>query len=97
MMGDENLRKVYEQYWLHARHVESETWLFTSVYAIIMAAIFATVGADISLEIKAPVTLFGAILSFLGFFLVYTLRIPFLKFALMAELIAIKEFKIKDE
>jgi len=96
-MQNENMRVVYEQYWLHARHAENETWLFTTVYGIIMAAIFAAVGAEISEGIKATVTLFGVIFSVLGFLLVYVFRVPFLKFALMAELIAIKEFKIKDE
>ena len=96
-MSNENLRTVYEQYWLHARHVERETWLFTSVYVAIVGAIFAAVGANICSGIKIGVTAFGALLSLLGFFVVYTQRIPFLKFILMAELIAINEFKIKDE
>lgn len=94
---NENLKTVYEQYWLHARHAEHETWLFTRSYVIIMVAIFAVVSAAIPLKIKVGLTAFGALLSLLGFSVVYTLRIPFIKFALMAELIAINEFKIKDE
>lgn len=97
MSSDGNLREVYEQYWLHARHAEHETWLFTSLYAIIVAAIFAIVGSGLAIEIKISILIFGVILSILGFLIVYTLRIPFLKFALMSELIAINEFKIKAE
>jgi len=96
-MKNENLKTVYEQYWLHARHAENETWLFTRSYIIIMVAIFAVVSAAIPLKIKVGLTAFGAMLSLFGFFVVYTLRIAFIKFALMAELIAINEFQIKDE
>ena len=97
-MRDENLKAVYEQYWNHARHCERETWLFTSIYVIIAAAILAAIGSEkITSEMQIFVTAFGVLLSLLGFFVVYTQRIPFIKFAFIAELIAINEFKIKGD
>jgi len=97
MSKDTNLRTVYDQYWLEARHVEHETWLFNSFYAAIVAGIFAVIGSDLPIEIKISMLIFGEIFSILGFFVVFTLRVPFFKFVLMAELIAINEFKIDEE
>jgi len=96
-MDNEQLCRVYEQYWQHARHAEDNTWLFTNNYSIIMAAAIAIIGANLSEEMKVGIALFGAILSILGFGVVYTNRVPFMKFALTAELIALNEFHIKDE
>ena len=96
-MEKEILCSVYEQYWQHARHAENNTWLYTSTSSIIMGAIIALMGAEIPEEMKTGASLFGAILSFLGFGVVYTNRVPFLKFTHMAELIAINEFGLKDE
>lgn len=94
----EDIRVVYEQYWLHARHVENETLWFTNIYAIIVAGSFAILGlTEISLVINCAIFLFLFILSIIGFCLVYTFRIPFLKFALITELIAINEFNLKNE
>lgn len=94
----EDTRIIYEQYWLHARHVQNERLWFTNIYAIIVAGSFAIMGlTEISTAIKLAIVSFLFILSIIGFCLVYTLRIPFLKFALRTELIAINEFNLKDE
>ena len=44
-MDDENLRRVYEQYWLHARHQEVQRLWFTNIYSMIVAGTFAYFGA----------------------------------------------------
>lgn len=97
-MADENYRAVYEQYWLHARHCENNIWAFTRYSTFVIAAVFAAQGFEkISLEIKVGVSLFGAALSIVGFFAVYVHRVPFLRFALLSELIAINELKMGDK
>ncbi|WP_257298614.1 hypothetical protein [Haloarchaeobius sp. FL176] len=86
------LRDVYEQYWLHARHVENQVWSYTRMWALVLTGIFTIVGTDLPDDAKAAAALFGALLSLLGFFVVYSLRVPFLAFALRTEALAIREF-----
>lgn len=88
----ESYQDVYEQYWLHARHVENQVWSFTRIWALILTGIFTVVGSGLPNEAKAATAGFGAVLSLLGFFTVYSLRVPFLAFALTSEVIAINEF-----
>lgn len=88
------LQDVYEQYWWHARHVENQVWSYTRVWALVLTAILTITGTNLPDDAKAAAALFGAILSLLGLFVVYSLRIPFLSFALTSEVIAIKEFGI---
>jgi hypothetical protein len=88
------LQDVYEQYWWHARHVENQVWSYTRVWALILTAILTITGTNLPDEAKASAALFGALLSLLGLFVVYSLRVPFLAFALTSEVIAIKEFGI---
>ncbi|MFB6193619.1 MAG: hypothetical protein ABEI75_01015 [Halobaculum sp.] len=83
---------VYEQYWWHARHVENQIWSYTRIWAVVLTGIFAVVGSDLPSSAKAATALFGSLLSLLGFFVVYSLRIPFLAFALTSEVLAINEF-----
>lgn len=91
------IQTVYEQYWKHARHVEEEMWSFTRIWALILTAIFTILGTDLPTGAKVSAALFGALLSMLGFFIVYTLRIPFLDFFLTTEIIAKNEFELSDE
>jgi hypothetical protein len=86
------LQDVYEQYWLHARHVENQVWSYTRMWALVLTGIFTIVGTDLPDDAKAAAALFGAMLSLLGFFVVYSLRVPFLAFALRSEVLAIREF-----
>jgi hypothetical protein len=95
-MNPDDAKVVYEQYWLHARHVERETWLFTSIYAVLIAAIFATMGSTVEDGIKLGLLFFGIILSLFGYSIVYILRVPFFKFAYLSEVIAINELKLND-
>jgi hypothetical protein len=95
-MRKEDSRIVYEQYWQHARHVENELLTFTSFYAVIVAGSFIFLNPNSGIE-STIVMIFVMFLSIFGFFFNYNLRIPFIKFILKAELIAIKELGLKDE
>ncbi len=98
-MNKADARAVYEQYWLHARHVELEMWLFNSFYAVLVGGVAAVLSADIqgiTIAIKVIVAVLAFVISLLGFLLTYSLRIPFLKFILLAELIAINELGLKE-
>ncbi|WP_256297151.1 hypothetical protein [Haloarchaeobius salinus] len=86
------LQDVYEQYWWHARHVENQVWSYTRMWALVLTGIFTIVGTDLPDDAKGAAALFGALLSLLGFFVVYSLRVPFLAFALRTEVLAINEF-----
>jgi hypothetical protein len=89
-------RICYEQYWSHARHVEKELLTFCSFYAVIIGAALIFLKTDEFSE-NLPIILFICILSIFGFFFNYNLRLPFIKFILKAELIAIKEFGLNSE
>lgn len=95
-MRTEDSRIVYEQYWQHARHVENELLTFTSFYAIIVAGSFIFLKSNSGIE-NTIIMIFVMFLSIFGFFFNYNLRIPFIKFILKAELIAIKELGLKHE
>ena len=38
--------KIYEQHWVHARHVENERLWFTNIFVVIMGALLAILGSD---------------------------------------------------
>lgn len=88
---------VYEQYWSHARHVENEMWLYTRIWALILTGIFTIIGTDLPATAKGAAALFGALLSVLGYLIIYSLRVPFLAFALTSEVLAINEFDLQPE
>lgn len=92
----EPIQTVYTQYWQHIRHVEDEMWAFTRIWAIVITAIFTIMGADLPTAAKVGAGVFGTILSVLGFFIVYTLRIPFFDFFLTIELIARRDFGLDE-
>ena len=62
-MDDENLRKIYEQYWLHARHQETQRLWFTNIYAVIAAGVFAYLGHVEDYTIKVTLLTFLTILG----------------------------------
>lgn len=83
-MRDENLRKVYEQYWLHARHQEIQKLWFTNVYAIIVAGTFTYFGVIKEFKFSIPLLVFLIFLislSLLGYFVTYSWNIPFAIFS----------------
>ncbi|OIB57726.1 hypothetical protein [Natrialba sp. SSL1] len=85
---------VYDQYWNHVRHVEEEMWAYTRIWALIITAVFTVLGSSIPIEAKLGAAFFGVVMSVLGFFIVYLLRVPFLDFFLTTELIAKNDFEL---
>jgi hypothetical protein len=61
-----------------------------------VTAIFTVIGADLPADAKLGAAFFGALLSVLGFFVVYVLRVPFFDFFLTTELIATREFGLES-
>ncbi len=89
----ENLRRVFEQYWLHGRHLENERLWSTNIYAILWAgslAFMSQQGASIGL------VTFLLILSYLGMLICHSLRLPFIRHTRMAEIILRKEWQLKQ-
>ena len=39
--NDNSLKEIYEQYWLHARHVADERLWFTNIYILIVVGVLA--------------------------------------------------------
>ncbi len=87
---------VYNQYWQHARHVENQLHSFVGFYVAIVggALVFSAANGDPE---RIAAGLFVFLLSILGLLFNYNLRIPFIKFTLLSELIAIRELGLKDE
>ncbi len=91
------LEKVYEQYWLHARHAENQRLWFTNIYAIIVAGLFAYMATkDIEDEKKIIILFFLIILSLFGYFVTHAWNMPFVDYSRLAEKISILEWKLND-
>lgn len=96
MSREENLRAVYEQYWLHARHQELQRLTFTSIYGALVAGALAFIGSSISTSSsRFGVALALLVVSLLGFVLCHAWRVPFLWFSRLAEQILLQEFKLE--
>lgn len=93
-MDDDNLRKVYEQYWLHARHQENQRLWFTNVYVVLVAGIFAYFGGIQRID-PFPL-IFLLILSTLGYAMTYSWNVPFTIYSRLAELISIREWHLPE-
>ena len=78
-MRDEDIEKidlikaVYEQHWLHARHVENERLWFTNIFAIIFAGSLAAIKDKLFDISSLPLVIFLMILS--GFGIIFSLKI----------------------
>lgn len=94
-MKDENLGKIYEQYWLHARHQEVQRLWFTNIYAMIVAGAFAYFGAVKGFS--TPLLVFLTLLSILGYLVAYSWNIPFTIFSRLAEEIAVREWNLPKD
>lgn len=96
MPTEENVRIVYEQYWLHARHQGIQRLMFTSIYGALVAGALAFIGSSISTSSsRLGVILALFFISFLGFVLCHTWRVPFIWFSRLAEQILLQEFKLE--
>lgn len=89
----ELLKSVYEQHWLHARHLENERLWLTNIYMLIVGALLAyTFGRGEAGFWPWPILVIIFILSLIGFFMSHSLRIPFYYHSRMADIIQIKEW-----
>jgi len=89
----ENLRRVYEQNWLHARHVENERLWFTNIYAVVMAGSLVLMSET---GLIWPLASFLLILSFLGFCMCHALRIAFIQHSRLSEIVLRKEWQLNN-
>lgn len=84
----ELLKSVYEQHWLHARHVENERLWFTNIFALIVAGLLAFLGTTEDKELLPQFAIYVGyfifILSLLGYFVCLTWRAPFVEHTTLA-------------
>ncbi|MBA7494327.1 hypothetical protein ES702_04902 [subsurface metagenome] len=91
----ELLKSVYEQNWLHARHVENERLWFTNIYVIAVGGLLAyTFGRSGSAFWPWPILILVFIFSMAGFLMCHSMRIPFLFHSRIADIIQIKEWHL---
>ena len=81
--------KIYEQHWVHARHVENERLWFTNIFVVIMGALLAILGSDMlknnaNEHMVIVISSVGLVLSLLGYFLVVSWRAPFVEHTTLA-------------
>lgn len=83
----ELLKSVYEQHWLHARHVENERLWFTNIFGIIVAGLLAflsTTDGEALPQFALFVGSFVFILSTLGYFFCLSWRAGFVEHTTLA-------------
>lgn len=91
----ELLKSVYEQHWLHARHLENERLWFTNIYILIVGALLAyTFESGKAGFWSWPILIIIFVLSLAGFFMCHSLRIPSYYHSRMADIIQIKEWML---
>lgn len=84
----ELLKAVYEQHWLHARHVENERLWFTNIFGVVVAGLLAFLGTADAESLPLLAKLTGAFifaLSVLGYLLCLIGRVPFVVHTEMTE------------
>jgi len=67
------VKAIYEQHWLHIRHVENQRLWFTNIFAILCGGSFALMHGGLFDEANWPIVGFLMVLSLFGF--VFCLRI----------------------
>lgn len=72
------LETIFKEHWNHARHCENERLQYTSIYAVVMAAILYVIGNTNFNPTRGLLLAFlGLILSIIGFFIVITLSLGY--------------------
>ncbi len=90
--NNKNLKTIYEQYWLHARHVADERLWFTNIYILVVVGILIFLQIDQPLFIRLGVIVFVLLLSVAGFLMCHSLTVHFITYSRTAELIQINEW-----
>lgn len=84
----ELLTSIYEQHWLHARHVENERLWFTNIFALIVAGLLAFLSTTDGKTLPQFALFVGGfifVLSILGYLLCITWRAPFVQHTILAD------------
>ena len=96
----ELLKSVYEQHWLHARHVEYERTWFTVVFAIIIAGSATSLTTIDNKELLPLFATYTAsiifVLSILGWFLCLSWRAPFVEHTTLANKMLVIDSWLKE-
>ena len=90
--NDENLGKIYGQYWLHARHVADERLWFTNIYILIVVGVLVFLKIDQPLFMRLGGIVFILLISIIGFLMCHSLTVHFITYSRTAELIQINEW-----
>ena len=81
------LKSIYEQHWLHARHVENERLWFTNIFGVIVAGLLAFLGTSEAANLALFAKFAGPfilILAMLGYLLCLSWRAPFVEHTILA-------------
>jgi len=96
----ELLKSIYEQHWLHARHVEYERTWFAVVLAIIVAGSVASLATIKNGELLPLFVTYTAsiifVLSILGYFLCLSWRAPFVEHTTLANKMLVVDPWLKE-
>jgi hypothetical protein len=90
-LSGELIKSIFEQQWLHVRHVENERLWFTNIYAAIMAGVLAFISKgseETSFEFYMPLLLFLILLSVIGIIVIMRLGLAFYQHAAYVLVIA---------
>lgn len=93
-----NLRTVFEQHWLHARHVENERLWFTNIYALVVGGLLAFTWEKAEATSCSPwpwqILVVILLLSLLGLGMCHSMVIPFIRHRTLAQVIQLKEWRL---
>lgn len=81
------VRAIYEQHWLHIRHVENQRLWFTSIFAILCGGSFALMRGGLFDKANWPIVGLLIVLSLLGLFVCLRIQMSFNAHKDAAELI----------
>jgi hypothetical protein len=87
---------VYEQYWLHARHQENQRLSFTNIYSVIVAGVLTFLSTTQNPTLYLGILLFLFALSLLGYLLVHSWNIHWMRYSRLTEVIAKRELGLPD-
>jgi hypothetical protein len=81
------VKAIYEQHWLHIRHVENQRLWFTGIFAILCGGSFALMHGGLFDKANWPIVGFLVVLSLLGLFFCLRIQMSFNAHKSAAELV----------
>lgn len=95
----EFLKGIYEQHWLHARHVENERLWFTNIFVVVVAGlhvvIFTAGDPQLSKQFAIYIGFLILALSLIGYFQCISWRAAFIEHTTLANKI-LKDSRLED-